>query len=250
MSDDDEWGNIELSGLSDEELYRKDWVKSAREKEKWKKSPNSENRRKNIRKGVEKRNQDPEYFKKLHKAISSPEHKLKLSQASKKSHAENPNLRYSGVENLLKKKETKEYQENYYAGIDRRNKNKEWQENVSKAAKARAKKLITPYGTFNGVNEVLKHTGKHFHSKMKQMPHLYYYEDEGPGEYTYEKVFNTPYGSFNSKRIVHQKAKEKNDNIALSNVSESQYWKQVIKLMTDDFYEQREIKREWDLEDD
>jgi DNA repair ATPase RecN len=139
-----EWGNVELPGLTDEELYKKNWnlitanrevIKNRDKDGSWsrKNAEAAKNRRpgwsntisetsfktksnpewkKTFKKTIEKRNQDPEYFKKLHE------------------------------------------------GIDKRNNDSEWYKKNLEAAQKRIKAIMTPEGKFNSVKEAIEHYNK------------------------------------------------------------------------------------------
>jgi hypothetical protein len=92
------WGNIELPGLSDEELFKKDWNRSAAMRE-VAKDPNStyskamkirykdKQNLKNLKIGIEKREQDIEFQKKrqegIDKRTNSEDWKNKNSEKNK-----------------------------------------------------------------------------------------------------------------------------------------------------------------------
>ena len=154
MHNDDEWGNIPLSGITDEELFRKDWEKSAREKDKWKNSPNSEKRRKNIAKGVKERNKNPEYFEKLATGISQRDN----TAANKKLSEKHKDKEWQSklIESALASRETQEYWDNYNAGIEKRNSNPEWQKNVRAGGLKKSPPVSTPYGDWDHMAECLR----------------------------------------------------------------------------------------------
>ncbi len=61
------------------------------------------------------------------------------------------------------------------------------------------KSICSPFGVFasrkdmhNTLSKRFEHTD--FHRRPTQLPHLYYYIEDGPGKPTQEKIFNTVYG--------------------------------------------------------
>ena len=110
--------------------------------------------------------------------------------------------------------------------------------------KEKGKVIVSPYGEFESRTLFEKQTGKWFSRKRKSMPHLYYEKAKGPGEVSYETVFHSPYGSHNTMRFLFLKSKNAEYK------SQRTWWNKMKKLYPDDFYETREIKCEWDLENE
>jgi hypothetical protein len=119
--------------------------------------------------------------------------------------------------------------------------------------KSIGRKIVTPEGTFDCIAEWknLKKVKGNFLNKTQQMPHLYYYEDEGPGETTYETVFYSPMLTSRLRTPIFEKALECNyENInEYKPKSRPNWWNKMKKLYPNEFYEKLEPKREWDLED-
>ena len=239
----DEWGNIELPGLNDDELFKKDWDKSQREKTKWQTSPNSKKRRENIRKGVVNRNKDPEYWEKYYAAMKNKD----LTQQSERLKEKHKDKKWQAkiIEAALDSRKNKEYWEKYNAGIEKRNQNEEWKKNVGQSAKLRfCKPVITPWGEFESATEFERQCPIKifFTSKMKQMPHLYYYKSEGPGEPTYEWVHYTPIGVFKTSKNARDEHLVNNPNLPVT------WWSIITKKDPENYYRHKEVRREWLLE--
>lgn len=155
------------------------------------------------------------------------------------------------IKSALASRETEEYWQNYKAGIEKRNKeNKEWARNVAKGKKASVPNIVTPYGIYQSCNEFAEMSkafnnghGISFGSKQRQMPHLYYYEHEGPGEPTYEYVYHTPLGKFKTEREAVEAQRKIQPDLPVT------WWRQVTRKYSDEYYRTKEIRIEWDLFD-
>lgn len=158
----EEWGNIELPGLSDEELFKKNWNYVAANREKA---------------------NDPNFIKKLSDKISQ-------------SYIDNPELierrRISSKNYMMKKILDPEYKEfiknrnktqvndpaykNALAkGIEKRNSNTDFIKKVTSRPK---KPLVTPDGIFpcrNDAAKFYKFDPAYINTKMKKFPEQYYY---------------------------------------------------------------------------
>lgn len=122
----------------------------------------------------------------------------------------------------------------------------------------KSRKIVTPFGSFNSVSEFndLNLVPCIFQDCRKMMPHLYYYEDEGPGNPTVEEVVYTPYGIFpksnqgntarsGGKDRAFESAKNNKDPIALKYKDKYAWWSKVNKTYPNDYYIKKEIKKEW-----
>ena len=205
-------------------------------KDRW----NNEQFRKNtipkLRKAIERRNQDPEYFKKLHEGIANHD-KTEASNRLKERHKDKE-WQSKLVTKALANRDTQEYKDKLAAGIAKRNANPDW---GKKHGIATRKVCVTPFGKFESATELKKQHGVFFNSKRDQMPHLYYYLDDGPGKPTYENVYCTPYGVF--QNIPHAAIEEQKHHKDLPVT-----WF-LIKKKKDqnNYYVKKEIKREWAL---
>jgi len=84
--------------------------------------------------------------------------------------------------------------------------------------------------------------------KMGGMPHLYYYEDEGPGEPTYENVFYSPYGVTNNLMEIVRKAIAEGNEMFTKQKDSYHAFSKMCKIDPENYYKRKEIKREWLLE--
>lgn len=178
-----EWGNIELPGLSDEELFRKNWnqVAAARERSKDPKWIEANT----------KRLKDPEYLKKLSNSLRNSE-KIKIANKKKgndpefrkavslgaKKHTSNPN--YVNPRGMLGKTHTEEWcinQSKKLKGqikpLEGNKKISEWrkgrspsQESIEKMRKTntgketgRSRKVKTPAGVFDKLKDAAEYYG-------------------------------------------------------------------------------------------
>lgn len=112
MTKDNEWGNIELPGLSDEELFTKNWNRSAAQKEKYKsplyKEKYSENPdwieplKKKRSESLKTKESSKKISDGLKKRYEKLEERIKTSNASKLSYKNDP-LRKEKARNASKK---------------------------------------------------------------------------------------------------------------------------------------------------
>jgi len=112
--------------------------------------------------------------------------------------------------------------------------------------------ICTPFGEFVSQAEFYRQTKTHFRDKQREMPHLYYYKEKGPGEATYQKVYVTPLGEFRNKNNAF-KAHE-NNLYTPANVTQKghawtyqNWWLRVTKDKGDLFYATQMVRREWDI---
>lgn len=141
------WGNIELPGLSDEELFKKNWNKSR------KNNPN-------FLKGIVERNKDSEYNKKKLKALStvyeSKEWKENIAKANKKKPLdENWKKALLDSQTLEVRKKRSDSNKKYYSNIDNRKKLSESQKNAWEGNQERKQKIqkciLTDKGVFDSL---------------------------------------------------------------------------------------------------
>jgi len=122
---------------------------------------------------------------------------------------------------------------------------------LKKTAELVSRAIVTPYGEFKSIKEYERSGYKSFNDRRKHSPHLYYYKEEKPGQPTYEKVLHSPYGSYGSKgskSILFLRALENNDDEAIKAGNAFGWWSKMSRNYPDQYYETREIRREWDLE--
>ncbi len=114
--------------------------------------------------------------------------------------------------------------------------------------------VITPFGRFDTKGKFLDYV-KQFNidgvKRIKSMPHLYYFEDTGPGKPTTEKVYYSPYG-VGPIAIPHIK-KAINDGYVKINPNRLQnaastVFRRLCKKYPNQYQIKKEIKREWSLE--
>jgi len=142
-----EWGNIELPGLTDEELFTTDW---------------------NHLDAVKARSASKEYQEKLTKYLSSDHYKKSRKEWSQRAKTDKQykKRRRQGIDNFLN-------------DPDRYN---EWRKNLEAAKdriiRAKYKPMQTPDGIFESLKAAAAHYGIHVSSmrdRMKHNPDKYYY---------------------------------------------------------------------------
>lgn len=110
------------------------------------------------------------------------------------------------------------------------------------------KAFVTPMGVFEGQIHFKQKTGLNPRDKAKLLPHLYYYEEDGPGEAKYERVYYTPYDYHNGIRLMWEMAKEAGCKYALKNKHAKEWFHTMKKKDPENYYVKKEIKREWLLQ--
>jgi hypothetical protein len=207
----EEWGNIELPGLSDEELFKKNWTRVAINKERW---------------------SDPEFVKRreisLSEALQRPEVKQNTKIAQQKMRTDEFNKKHSQIMNELYK--TKEWQQSVKTANSNPVRNK-------KIKDAHSRPVATPHGIFTSLGD----TGKHFNltsegirHRIKTQPDLWYYVDEGPKESNRYRV-ETSFGKFLSIGQCFRFAKE-NNLFDAEKLSDGVKWfNKMLKCFPDNF---------------
>jgi len=190
-----------------------------------------------LRQGIEKRNQDPEYFKKLHEGIAKQD-KTAASNRLKEKHKDKE-WQANLVTKALANRYTQEYKDKLAAGIAKRNANPDW---GKKHGIATRKVCVTPFGEFESASELKKQHGVFFNSKRDQLPHLYYYKEDGPGKVTYENVYYTPYGVFHTVKLATIEEQKHHKDLPVT-------WFNIKKKKDqNNYYVKKEPRREWSLE--
>jgi len=165
------WGNIELPGLSDEKLFKKNWNRSQAQKDYY----NNLNEEEKIkwRDKLKKLWQNPEYVERMRAFYSSPEQIEKHTKqvrevALRKDWREK-------VEKLNRDKRKNPFHiEKHQSAVDKRTQDPEWRRKQAE----RAKPMITPDGIFASRKEAaefyqVKTPAMNF--KIKKYPDQYYY---------------------------------------------------------------------------
>lgn len=161
------------------------------------------------------------------------------------------------------------YKEKMADTVDRDQRSKNMKDFFKKNKKARdtqvkhmnsatVRPVITPYGKFESIAEFDRQSpkGVWYSAKSLALPHLYYFEDKGPGKAKYEKVWYTPYGiatsgthNGNSLQDLIKKAKKVNDpNAQMKDVFACEWFQKMKRKDPDNYYMKKEVKKEWDLE--
>jgi hypothetical protein len=171
--DKDEWGNIELPGLSDEELFSKNWNYIAASREKAK---------------------DPKYLEKLRSAQqklrNDPTNKEKRLEVGKKV-ASDPTWQKNQLIAAQKRRETGQYVkmgesnkeraktpewiEANLRGQKKRKDRPDWKEHCLEKAQAKCKPMQTPLGVFPSKKSAAETLKIDISFAMKHKPTLYYY---------------------------------------------------------------------------
>jgi len=215
--DANEWGNIQLNGVSDEKLWSTNW----------------------------NRIKDKKHLAIVGKKIS----KTKRSNPEKYKHTEETKMKIS--------KEGKKWhkdpvvKQRYLEGIKNRNLHTPAVfEAAKKAGILKRKTIIHPKGKHTRIGEVAKLYGiavGSLQTRMKNWPHLFYYEDEGPGKPTKKEYFYTPLGRFTSMRQAYCKHTKQTYNNKLKNFIRP-WWDEVSSENPKKYFTRFDIIKWEDLE--
>jgi len=244
-NNNDEWGNIELPGLSDEELLETNWNRARTNEEKehrrkiskanmsdpeyrkiWnvvqkegikKRDANNKKWRQNVKTANAKRMSDPNEKEKISNGVK----KFYASEEGKKDARRRGNLRKNDLEwqkrhRAMMKEQHKDPKFKAAIAKGLANRSEEWRQNVIAVQKAKQMPVITPYGEFEGINDAKRKGLVTIEGCMKRMPHLFYYKEKGPGDPTYETVIVSDLGEFRDVTSCFGAHKENNDPMASS----------------------------------
>ena len=147
----EEWGNIELPGLSDEELFAKRW---------------------NCVAAGKARAEDPAW----QAIMQSEEYKNKIKQAMKEKRTEGSEWKQNHKKAVGKvnRERAKEpiWQERSKRAGETRSADPKWRENMLAAAEKRGKPIQTPEGIFPTRSAAIKHFNKHFNYTKDKIARL------------------------------------------------------------------------------
>jgi hypothetical protein len=115
----------------------------------------------------------------------------------------------------------------------------------NKIHEEQSKEIVTPFGNFISYNEANRNIPVDLAKKLKSHPHLYYFKEHGPGEITYEDVYNTPYGKSNKRSDVYTFCKSNNEYWTTKTTHNAHWWKKVSTLNSSEYFISNEPKFEW-----
>ena len=144
-----------------------------------------------------------------------------------------------------------EFRKKYEEGIKRRverGPTQKQKEGYKKNGLKQRKKITTPFGEYDSLticaSELNLVVGS-VQSKMKDMPHLYFYTDEGPGNPTFEKVWHTPYGKTNN---YNKSLLMKNAGVTIKpNYKFREWFKENNAKDPSNWFVKEEIRQEWGI---
>ena len=101
--------------------------------------------------------------------------------------------------------------------------------------------FVTPFGEYEcGADFEREHPIK-LRDRLLQMPHLYYRKADGPGAPTYETVYVTEFGDFQTLKQAYAQAVEL--GLAEPGQDVKRWWRQVSK--NPKFYKEKRVRQEW-----
>jgi hypothetical protein len=152
-----EWGNIELPGLSDEELFKKNWIKVEIGRETAQRNLQNPNWHKNQRAADEKRkefgnsNEWKEYTRQLNQR-EEWKHNNKIANQHRNLNPENVIAFQQGMEKRSKNEDWKKNVKNAS-----QNRDDSWLENLRKTKALEGTPIVTPEGFFLKFTDGVKH---------------------------------------------------------------------------------------------
>lgn len=184
--------------------------------------------------------QQPELLKRTDAKIAMglPSRIRKETGQARKNALKASTTRFSNLENRKKQAEI---------GRTVMSTNKSFLKRKEEVRKELMKPMITPFGRFISFNNAQRNIPVDLSKKLKKLPHLYFYEDYGPGPVTYETVYNSPYGSSNKRSDVYNLCKNNNEINAIELSHKSNWWKKMIKIKPNEYFISIEIAKEWTL---
>lgn len=116
---------------------------------------------------------------------------------------------------------------------------------ANREAQAKTRKPIhTHLGVFESKGEADNAcVGVSVSEKLKSMPHLFYYVEDGPGETTFENVYYLDGKTGNKLRPMHREWCEVNNETPSANVNS--WFNRMCKQYPNKFYSQKEPKKIW-----
>jgi hypothetical protein len=155
------WGNIELPGLSDEELYKKNWTLIASSRE------------------VVKTREQNGWYEKNAKAHKDKDMKAIAPLISKTAveTRKQKGWKEKWLLTINERNNSEVYKTTTLEAIKRRTQSKDWQEKNKEARKQFLKPIVTPFGIFQSVKEALKELNRSegwLMNQRKKFPNEYY----------------------------------------------------------------------------
>lgn len=108
--------------------------------------------------------------------------------------------------------------------------------------------VVTPFGEFNSYNDAQRNIPVDLAKKLKGLPHLYYYKNDGPGEVVYEDVYVSPYGSSNKRADVYGFCKNKKEPNAVKLSHKANWWKKMSMTFPNEYYIETRPAHEWSID--
>lgn len=239
---DEQWGNIQLPGVTDEQLHNRKFHRSLMLKQLAK---------------------DPVWREKNEKNHADPVWREKISNTMKLRCAEKtPEAEQRRIAGIKRVTQTAEWKANNLIAAKRKAQDPAWLAATTAASRRKAQDPAwlaacqaaqelrktdyqTPYGVVRGV-QACTDLGFDIQEKIKSLPHLYYRLSEGPGAELTEKVYYSPWMTSNSIKKIYQRGQE----LMLHKRTHKDitcWYKHQCKNFPNCFYTKIEVKREWDL---
>lgn len=158
----DEWGNIELPGLSDEELFGKNWTRIALRQQ----QANDPVFQKQHLAGIAKRNSSEDFAQSILQRNLDPTYKQKLNKGIAKRSTD-----YSFMQ-------TEEYRQAHMAGMQQLKNDPNYKHVRKNVGKQNSKKIQTPDGVFDSRKLAAEHykvDPAMISYRIKRYPDQYYY---------------------------------------------------------------------------
>jgi hypothetical protein len=125
-----------------------------------------------------------------------------------------------------------------------------WKEAHAKGVLKYSQAVITPYGEYSSMAKWEKQFGESMSGLLNGLPHLFYKVKEGPGEPTYERIYNTPYGRCAIDRFAYDVCKSNNEPNAVKMRNVAGWWIKMATLYPNEYYISFEQAKYWPIEND
>lgn len=234
-----EWGNIELPGLSDDKLLSTNWnyVSAAKQR------MSNPNTRKKLSESISKKQSDPDYLKHMSKqrneSMDKPVDETGLTLRQKLT-----------IANRNSAKNPKHYA-NRCAANKKLKDDPNWKKAHAQGVLVYSEETMTPMGLYPSMSRWMKeHNQPGGRVFLSSLPHLFYQTKTGKGKPTYERIYHTPYGKCASDAFAYKLCQENNEPNSLKLRNIAGWWLKMAALHKKEYYITFEMAKYWPVEKD
>lgn len=133
---------------------------------------------------------------------------------------------------------------------NRRQKNDpKWKEAHAKGVLNYSEETQTPSGVYQSMSSWMKeHNRPGARMFLKSLPHLFYQTKNGPGEATYERIYNTPFGQAASDYYAYKLCQQNQELNSLKLKNIAGWWLKMAALFPDQYSITFSVAKYWPLE--